>query len=105
MEKSDNGDVWLLCMRLNWPSRRRAAEQRDDLASFPLTEMHPIPHGPERIASISDCSRSVSGYGRRAAAKPEARLTGSGAVRESCWPLWRAAMPLRRREQPRNIVV
>src|SRR5262249_44221264 len=26
--------------------RRRATEQRDELASFPLTEMHPIPHGP-----------------------------------------------------------
>src|SRR5262245_44835957 len=33
---------------------RRAAEQRDELAPFPLTEMHPIPQGREHIARISE---------------------------------------------------
>ena len=31
---------------------RRAAEQRDELAPIELVEMHPIPHGPERIGRI-----------------------------------------------------
>jgi hypothetical protein len=33
--------------RAAWPCSR-AAEQGDELAPFPLMEMHPIPHGPER---------------------------------------------------------
>ena len=37
----------LLRPRRKRPRHRRAAEQRDELAPFPLTEMHPIPHGPE----------------------------------------------------------
>src|SRR5262249_5250045 len=40
----------------------RAAEQRDELASFPLTEMHPIPHGPGAHHKDTDCSGSVRGY-------------------------------------------
>jgi hypothetical protein len=34
--------------------RRRAAEQRYDFASFPSTEMHPIPHGPGAHRRISE---------------------------------------------------
>src|SRR5262245_16818626 len=49
----------LLRPRRQWP-RRRAAEQRDDLTTFPQAEMHPIPHGPERICRIADWSGSVS---------------------------------------------
>src|SRR5262245_41017557 len=33
--------------------RRRAAEQRDDLAPFPLMEMHPIPPGPGNASQDS----------------------------------------------------
>jgi ATP-dependent DNA ligase len=36
------------------PRARAAAEQRDELAPFYLTEMHPIPHGREHIARISE---------------------------------------------------
>jgi hypothetical protein len=42
---------------------RSCGEQRNELASFQLTEMHPIPHGPGAHCSISDCSRSVSVLG------------------------------------------
>jgi hypothetical protein len=35
------------------PCRRRAAEQRYNFAPFPLTEMHPIPHGFRPTASAS----------------------------------------------------
>jgi hypothetical protein len=52
-------------------------------------EMHPILHGPERIASISDCSGSVSGYGkasRREASGRARRVWGSSL---ESWPcLW-----------------
>jgi hypothetical protein len=41
--------------------RRCAAEQRDELAPFPLTQLHPVPSGPGRHRRISDCSGSVSG--------------------------------------------
>ena len=36
------------------PCDWRAAEQRDELASFPLAEMHPIPHGPGAHRRISE---------------------------------------------------
>src|SRR5262249_59594467 len=40
----------LLRMRRERPRRRSAAEQRDEVAAFPLTEMHPILTGREHIA-------------------------------------------------------
>jgi hypothetical protein len=61
------------------PSGCRAAEQRDEVAPFPWTEMHPIPHGPERMTRISDCSGSVSGYGKASRREAQdARPAGSG---------------------------
>jgi hypothetical protein len=36
----------LLLARRKRPRRRRAAEKRDEIALFPLMEMHPIPHQP-----------------------------------------------------------
>jgi hypothetical protein len=62
----------LLRPRRERPSRR-AAEQRDNLATLQLMEMHRIPQARECIARISDCSGSVSGYGRRAADRPRTR--------------------------------
>jgi len=41
--------------------------------------MHPIPHRPERTGRIPDWSGSVSGYGRRAAGKPQDASTGGGS--------------------------
>src|SRR5262249_38328969 len=52
-------------LRERGPCSRCAAEQRDELAPFPLTEMHPIPHGPGAHRRIANCSGSVSGYGRK----------------------------------------
>jgi hypothetical protein len=51
----------LLRPRRERPRRCRAAEQRNELAPFPLTEMHPIPQGPDRTGRIADWSGSVSG--------------------------------------------
>jgi len=44
------------------PCGCRAAEQRDELATFHLSEMHPIPHGPGAHCRVPDCSGTVSGY-------------------------------------------
>src|SRR4029077_17687045 len=42
----------LLRARSQWPRRRRAAEQRDELASFQLIELHSIPAAkPDRRIS------------------------------------------------------
>src|SRR5262249_30927084 len=57
------------------PRGRRAAEQRDEFASFPLTEMHPIPHGPGEIAGY----RKRNPPDRRAAGKPQDAPGGPGA--------------------------
>src|SRR5262249_5941615 len=42
-DKADHQSRRLLRPRRERPRGRRAAEQRDELAPFPLTEMHPIP--------------------------------------------------------------
>ena len=43
------------------PCDRTAAKQCDELAPFPVTKMHPIPHGPGAHRRIADCGGSVSG--------------------------------------------
>jgi len=37
-------------LHYKWPRRRRAAEQRDELATFQLIELHLIPAWQGRIA-------------------------------------------------------
>src|SRR5262245_12799832 len=49
VEKSNNWHRRLLCLRRHRPRRRRAAEQRQYLAPFPLMEMHLIPQARERM--------------------------------------------------------
>jgi hypothetical protein len=71
-EHADAPHRLALSVRDQRPADRRAAEQRDELAPFHLTEMHPIPHGPERTGRIADCSGSVSGP--RAIGEPQGSL-------------------------------
>src|SRR5262249_32206881 len=77
----------LRCARRERPRDSRAAEQRDELAPFPLTEMHPIPHGPGAHRRIPDCSGSVSGYAsgstKAGRTPPEAHRLPAAEVRRS----------------------
>src|SRR5262249_48816631 len=61
----------------------QAAEQRDEAAPFPTTEMHPIPHGPGAHCSILDCTGSVSGTPAREASRWESPRTCSAGLRAS----------------------
>src|SRR5262249_49829119 len=70
--------VGLLRSSWEWQANRCAAKKRDELASFQLTERHPIPLGPGPHRRISDCSGSVSGLAPlalhpRCPAKPQKR--------------------------------
>jgi len=49
---------------------------------------HPIPHGPERIARISDCSGSVSGYGKRSRREAQDAPGGLGDQLGELAVLW-----------------
>jgi hypothetical protein len=49
-EKSDHWHRGLLRARRERPHRHRAAEKRDELASFQLIELHSIPVSQSRIA-------------------------------------------------------
>jgi len=62
LEHADAPQLPLLRVRRERPRSRYAAEQRDEVAAFPLTEMHPIPHGRGAHRRIPDCSGSVSGW-------------------------------------------
>jgi hypothetical protein len=80
------------------PKRRGGrAEQRDDfgfsmdfrqmkrreVATFPLTELHPIPHGPGARRRIADCRGSVSAQrtARPLIRSPRRRREGLAALR------------------------
>src|SRR5215469_8869975 len=60
-EKSDHRHCRLLRARRKRPSRRRAAEKRDELAAFELVELHLLPRAGEFRDSITDWRRSVRG--------------------------------------------
>src|SRR5215467_8167990 len=53
-QRADRRHLRMLRSRGKRACDRYTAKQRDDLASFPLMEMHPIPHGPERTGRISE---------------------------------------------------
>jgi hypothetical protein len=53
----------LLCVRGERQCCSRSAEERDELASSQLIELHPILHEPEPNCTILSWRRSVRGYG------------------------------------------
>jgi hypothetical protein len=55
-KKSDHRHRRLLRARHEWPHRRRAAEQRDELPSF-LIELHPIPTSWDRTRQNIELAR------------------------------------------------
>jgi hypothetical protein len=53
VEKSDHRHRWLLRAYGDWPRRRRAAEQRDEIASSQLIELHSIGLQDIELAMVS----------------------------------------------------
>ena len=59
--KPDHRHRRLLRARRQRPRGRRAAEQRDELASFQLIELHPVPASQSRIAGYRIASDQSAG--------------------------------------------
>ena len=86
-ESDDRRLRLLLSPRCHRPSSR-AADQRDERASFPLPEMHPIPHRPERTGRIPDWADRSAGMEGEPQGSPRMRPPGVGADWESWLCLW-----------------
>src|SRR5262245_48483148 len=61
IEEPDHRHRRLLRARRERPRGHRAAEQRDELAPFPLTGMHPILTGREHIAGYRVAAEQSAG--------------------------------------------
>ena len=81
----------LLRVRHNWPRSRRVGEQRDEVASFPLIELHSVPAaraGVQDIELAQISQRGITGI-LQPASRAEVRC-GSKPVKlrtSRCFPL------------------
>src|SRR5262249_2035643 len=73
--------IRLLRARHQWPRGRRAADERDEVASFQLIELHPVPASQGRIAGYRIASdQSAGSWGDRAEAIAPAEVGAAGAT-------------------------
>ena len=77
-DKADPDDLArLLCARREWP-RRRAAQQRDELATFQLIKLHSVPASQGRIAGYRTGEDQSAGFSQPCrTSQPEHQLRSS----------------------------
>jgi hypothetical protein len=77
--------AWLLRARRKWP-RRRAAEEREELAPFYMTKLHPLPQARRQhngLARLKSGGAAVRDFG-----PAEDRIGSKAAVRVAERPLY-----------------
>ena len=79
VDETNHRHRWLLRARRERPDGSRAAEQRDEVAAFPLTEMYPIPQGQGNGTQDS----RLQEVSQRTASWPRARERIVGAMSAS----------------------